>query len=1600
MNFAFFTNKPAPKRYTDSKEPAVKNIQLEKIPLPRFDGDIRSYPRFRRDFVELVMPTLNDKQASFMLRQCLDKSIVQYFNSCEENVYVLLERLDEKFGDPSKVTDVIINDIRNFKNNGISERLIDFINLIEAGYNDLKALSMEREMCNSNIVSIIESKMPKCLALEWYRQIHKSESRVDKMNKFPSLLEFLRVERKSLEYGLSDLRTASDLKQGRINVISSDSNSIADNCLIHNVNSHQTFECRKYLTMSLDEKYKLLRENFACYACLLPGHVAIDCSKRIPCQNNNCDRLHHHTLHHPVESVQNHSFSSINDANLCLLQIMAIPIKSRATEHLNVFWDSGATVSLVLKSKAIAHGFKGTPVTLCVTMIGGIERREDSYRYRVPLIDREGKIRTIVAYGIEIITNDISSINVYEVNKLFHGSNIPVVQRPSGTVDLLVGFDYAAWHPIKEQAVEHLLILSNIFGKCIGGCHPYVSECTGKKVIDVSVSHVSLSEFFTIESLGVECNPKCGSCRCGKCAIGGKNYTLKEERELALIKNNLTFVDDHWEVVYPWVKDPKCLPNNKWVVMKKLLQTEKRLYKDYNWRITYSKQMDNMVERNVARKLTPQEISNYQGPVHYISHHAVVKNGSHTTPVRIVFNSSANYHGHVLNEYWGKGPDAFINNLLGVLIRFRENYVGFFGDIKKMYNSVFTSELDQHCHRYLWRNMDTTIDPETYVITAVNMGDKPSGAIATIALKQTAEMAEQSYPEASAIVSGSTYVDDIIDSVDSIENAERLTRNIEHILKKGNFHMKEWTISGQQNNVCIDQSEEKVLGIFWNPYLDCFYFKVKLKYFKENEVDNVSTILSKRVALSIVNGIYDPLGLATPFTVRGKILLRKLTAIEPKIGWDEPIPDEFNADWSKFINCIPLMSRISFPRCVKPKNTTGNPTLITLSDASENAFGACCYIRWETNGEFKSNLLLSKSRVAPVKQLSIVRLELSAAVLATRIRNFAEQKTRFKFAQYIHLVDSEIVRAMIQKESYGFNTFVGTRVGEIQSHTNPSQWYWIKGDINTADIITRGEDPNNIGLNSDWQNGPKFMTKPIKYWPIHRECSITELPERNSVVLTSIIEINICPINVERFSKYVLLINVTARVLTLTHKHSLKTIFNSILAEQYIKAEQFWIIEAQKLIKNELSKGVTGEGKFKKLTPKINEDGIFVIGGRAERWIEISYNKKELPILPKDHRFSLLYCRHIHNILHLGVDSDIAKIRSVFWIIGLSNIVRRIRRNCVTCRRRYLKLSNQVMGKLPIERLKPAPAFFHSMVDLFGPYVIRGEVNKRSSKKVYGVIITDLLTRAVYIDVATDYSTDSFLMVFRRFVSIHGYPKIMFSDRGSQLSCASEELKLIACDFDWDRVESYGFDKGLIWKFSPSDSPWWNGCCESLIRSVKKAINQILKEQRVSYNELLTIFFESANLINERPIGVKTSQSQDFSYLCPNDMLLGRSTSRVPSGPFSTCKSNLKRFAFVQLLIDSFWKKWTRIYFPTLLMQHKWHHEKRNVTIGDIVIIQDNNAPRGQWKLGTVSKSVYGIDNKVRRIEIQYKNKDSADFVTIERAVQKIAVVLPVEEMT
>ena len=157
-----------------------------------------------------------------------------------------------------------------------------------------------------------------------------------------------------------------------------------------------------------------------------------------------------------------------------------------------------------------------------------------------------------------------------------------------------------------------------------------------------------------------------------------------------------------------------------------------------------------MTSREVARKLTKRELESYQGPVFYLPHHEIHKPESKSTPMRLVFNGAASFRGVSLNDCLAKGPDV-LNNLLGILMRFRQSQVGMIGDIKKMYNSVKISELDRHTHRFLWRDFDTEKRPDHYMLETVTFGDKPGGAIAMVALRKTAEM-NKNYPLATKML--------------------------------------------------------------------------------------------------------------------------------------------------------------------------------------------------------------------------------------------------------------------------------------------------------------------------------------------------------------------------------------------------------------------------------------------------------------------------------------------------------------------------------------------------------------------------------------------------------------------------------------------------------------------------------------------------------------------------------------------------------------------------------------------------------------------------------------------------------------------------------
>lgn len=295
------------------------------------------------------------------------------------------------------------------------------------------------------------------------------------------------------------------------------------------------------------------------------------------------------------------------------------------------------------------------------------------------------------------------------------------------------------------------------------------------------------------------------------------------------------------------------------------------------------------------------------------------------------------------------------------------------------------------------------------------------------------------------------------------------------------------------------------------------------------------------------------------------------------------------------------------------------------------------------------------------------------------------------------------------------------------------------------------------------------------------------------------------------------------------------------------------------------------------------------------------------------------------------------------------------------------------MGQVSDVRMKPTPPFYHTATDLFGPFTMKDAVERRTREKCFGVIYTCLTTRAVHLDIAENYGFEALLSTFRRFVSIRGYPCTMHSDNGPQLVAANKELRDASKEFDLNTISKLGSDKGVKWEFNKlSDAPWLNGACESLISLVKNGLLRAVGDSVRKFSELQTIMHEVANLLNNRPIGMKPRYDIELGvYLCLNDLLLGHNNLCVPDGLFTSDEDPRRRLDFINSIVSSFWKRWQRDYFPTLLIRQKWHVEKRNVRVGDIVLVQDPNSVRGKWKLAQVSKVEESRDGMVREVELR-----------------------------
>ena len=464
-----------------------------------------------------------------------------------------------------------------------------------------------------------------------------------------------------------------------------------------------------------------------------------------------------------------------------------------------------------------------------------------------------------------------------------------------------------------------------------------------------------------------------------------------------------------------------------------------------------------------------------------LSHFPVVRADRTTTKTKIVFDASAKFQGKSLNSEALPGPKLQAD-MFSILVRFRKELVALVGDVSQIYHQLALTLEDRPLHRFLWRNMDQSKEPEVYEFLRYVFGGCYCPFCAQYVWQKHADDHRAEYPLAAEAVKNSCYMDDLMPSVETVETAKEMRQQLTELGDKAGFHIRKWI--SQKPEVIMDIPEAdratkvdlekkefpvmKTLGVVWIVQEDKFSFSFV------PPPDEL--VLTKRNVLKKTASIYDPFGFLTPFVVRAKMLMQE--AWIEALGWDEELPDHFKMEWKRWFGELGELGAVRVLRCLKEDKELRDVTIHTFSDASEKAYAAASYVRHEyEDGTVSTRLVAAKSRLAPLKAMSIPRLELMGALTGLRLTLKICAALELPRNKATFWVDSVNVGFWVQGQSRNFKPFVSHRVGEIHDESSPDQWRYVPTKLNPADQGTRGASVQELVKDDCWWYGPPFLKR-------------------------------------------------------------------------------------------------------------------------------------------------------------------------------------------------------------------------------------------------------------------------------------------------------------------------------------------------------------------------------------------------------------------------------------------------------------------------------------------------------------------------------------------
>lgn len=1416
--------------------------------------------------------------------------------------------------------------------------------------------------------------------------------------------------------------------------------------------SHPLWKCSQFLDLKVRERREFAKENRICFACLnSTEHRARACHRNFKCGVAGCGRSHNRLLHEETNSaaetrgtatpLQLHEVCSSSesessevhhlshrDGEEILYKILPVKLYGPDRRCVETFalLDGGSAITLMNEEVAQKLGLTGTSKKLTLLWTAGIVREEEALLTTVGISGAKGGKRYDLnnVYSVKDLELPEQTVDPREMKKRYpHLKRIPIPAMTNAKPMILIGLDQASFliggrksqgADDQPKAIETRLGWT-VFGKNLR--EPTVTTITparkptmrnmhhvavrdAEHSRDLQALHKMVKDYFTTENFGV--------------AVKLENNSSEDElRALDIMERTLKYDGKRYEIGLLWRSDDVKLPESLSMSMSRLRGLERKLSKDPLLLDWVNAHMRSLVEKGYARVASADELST-EWPRIWYPPSFVVHNMNKVPPKpRMVTDVAARVEGQSLNSNLLPGPDNLAPLLAG-LFKFRENAIAVTADVREMFHQVRIRAEDQQCQRLLWRDGDSRREPTVYIMEAMMFGPTCSPACAQYVKNQHAKQYETQYPEAVDALINRTYVDDYLNSEKTVERASRVLDEATEICQTMGFQLvavqsssesllkarPEHTLKDKLMGSGCSNLTSKVLGMMWNSQLDHFMYKL----FPDATVEKTSVESyqpTKREVLSTLMKIYDPLGLVAHYLIRGRMVLQEIW--RDGTDWDEAISAEQRSEWISFTKQLAEIEHLEIPRQYAPlAPSESRVQLVVFVDASERAFAATAFFRFESESEVHVAHVMAKAKVAPIKQLSIPQLELQAAVLGIRLANTVKKHHAFEVHETIYLADAKVVLSWICSRKGNFKPFVAVRIGEILEASSRKDWHHVSSRDNVADDATKWNTLQMGDEETRWFKGPAFLRKCRSEWPVTsaEKMRTSENSDTQRMMVHKEGNQNFPRVTITRnlggriLSRWTSTVRVVAFLLRWRDSKFEREKVGYITPTEFERSESLMFREVQQEVYAEeitaltANRVISARSKILSLTPIMGPDQVIRLSSRAQG-APVSYAARNPAILPNRHALVELLIRHHHeNNLHMGETTTIADLRERAWIVNIRTAVRRVIKSCQSCRIRKAKPATPMMGQLPLSRFdygcKP---FTHTGVDCFGPLEVKCG---RGKQKRYGIIFTCLTYRAIHLELINDMSTDECLSAIRRLVTHRGKVQLLYSDNGKNFVGANNQLARDGEEVAKVMGEAAARRLSVEWRFIPAYSPWMGGAWERMIGTVKRAVNFMIGQDIPHEHVLRNALSEAQYQMNRRPLTHLPVYGEDPKPLTPNLMMFGDDSDNEVLGIFTESDAfSSKAYRRAQHLAQKYTSRWFKEYLPEITRRSKWHKGTPPIEVGSLVMLIEPDE-RGTMAIrrGIVSRVYPGPDAVVRQADVRL----SDGKVKLRRAVRNLAL--------